>query len=70
MHTFTPKKISIDPYLYYNKCRDCGSTSLSSFGKVGFCEECGWRFYVHTVEEVQDSHPFPDEGKLRELGLC
>lgn len=69
MHSFIPKKTDINPYLYYKKCRDCKSEKLSSSGKKGFCRECNWHFFVHTVEELQDSHSRPSFLKLYELGL-
>jgi hypothetical protein len=49
----------INPCLYYKKCRDCGNTELVGTGKKGSCTKCQWYFFVHSVEELQESHPWP-----------
>jgi predicted DNA-binding protein YlxM (UPF0122 family) len=51
----------IDPYLYYSKCPKCSGNDLTGKKNMGKCLSCGWGFSVHSVEDVQDSHPWPDK---------
>ena len=54
-----PTSRPIDPYLYYSSCPKCGGVDLQGLENKGTCTKCGWTFAVHSVEDLQNSHPYP-----------
>jgi predicted DNA-binding protein YlxM (UPF0122 family) len=56
----TKIKRDIDPHLYYANCAKCKSIDLYGKENKGICQKCGWTFAVYSVEEVQNSHPYPN----------
>ncbi|MEQ1875303.1 MAG: sigma factor-like helix-turn-helix DNA-binding protein [Bdellovibrionia bacterium] len=54
-------KPTIDPYQYYSTCPQCRLADFHAKENTAKCLNCGWAFRVHTVDEVINSHPYPDD---------
>ena len=49
----------IDPYSYYSKCPKCSGLDFQSKANKASCTKCGWTFAVYSIEEFENSHPYP-----------
>ena len=54
-----PAPRNIDPYSYYSKCPKCNGLDFQGKVNKASCTKCGWTFAVYSIEELENSYPYP-----------